>query len=144
MRRLVSPASRFTSREGDHVTTNDPREIGVGMLGYAFMGKAHSNAFRKIDYMTWPPPLRPRLVSIAGRNEDAVSEAAGRYGFERWTSNWRELVADPESVSSTTSARTTSTPSRRSSPRRQASTSSARSRSGVTRTRATRSGDASQ
>ena len=33
------------------------REIGVGMLGYAFMGKAHSNAFRKIAYMTWPPPL---------------------------------------------------------------------------------------
>ena len=32
------------------------------MLGYAFMGKAHSNAFRKIEYMTWPPPLRPRLV----------------------------------------------------------------------------------
>ena len=43
------------------------------MLGYAFMGKAHSNAFRKIDYMTWPPPLRPRLVAIAGRNEEAVS-----------------------------------------------------------------------
>ena len=34
------------------------REIGIGMLGYAFMGKAHSNAFRKIDYITWPPPLR--------------------------------------------------------------------------------------
>ena len=62
------------------------REIGVGMLGYAFMGKAHSNAFRKIAYMTWPPPLRPRLVAIAGRNEEAVSDAATRYGFERWTS----------------------------------------------------------
>jgi predicted dehydrogenase len=66
------------------------------MLGYAFMGKAHSNAFRKIEYMTWPPPLRPRLVSIAGRNADAVSEAAARYGFVRWTQDWRELVADPE------------------------------------------------
>ena len=38
-------------------------EIGVGMLGYAFMGKAHSNAFKKIAYMTWPPPLVPRLSS---------------------------------------------------------------------------------
>ena len=44
------------------------------MLGYAFMGKAHSNAFRKIAYMTWPPPYRPRLVSIAGRNEEAVQQ----------------------------------------------------------------------
>ena len=36
-------------------------EIGIGMLGYAFMGKAHSNAFKKISYITWPPPLATRL-----------------------------------------------------------------------------------
>ena len=66
------------------------------MLGYAFMGKAHANAFHKLAYMTWPPPLRPRLVAIAGRNEEAVAEAARRYGFERWTASWEELVADPE------------------------------------------------
>jgi predicted dehydrogenase len=72
------------------------RRIGVGMLGYAFMGKAHSNAFRKLAYMTWPPPLVPRLVAIAGRNEDAVRNAAERYGYERAVTDWRELVADPE------------------------------------------------
>jgi predicted dehydrogenase len=72
----------------------DVREIGVGMLGYAFMGKAHSNAFRKLPYMAWPPPLRPRLVAIAGRNEQAVAEAAERYGYERWTTDWRDVVAD--------------------------------------------------
>jgi predicted dehydrogenase len=71
-------------------------EIGVGMLGYAFMGKAHSNALRKIGYMTWPPPLRPRLVSIAGRSEEAVRGAAERYGYERWTTDWHDLVADPD------------------------------------------------
>jgi predicted dehydrogenase len=70
-------------------------EIGVGMLGYAFMGKAHSNAFRKLAYMTWPPPLVPRLEAIAGRDEAAVAEAARRYGYERWTTEWRDLVADP-------------------------------------------------
>ena len=70
-------------------------EIGVGMLGYAFMGKAHSNAFRKIAYMTWPPPLVPRLVAIAGRNEEAVADAARRYGYERSTTDWRDIVADP-------------------------------------------------
>ena len=85
-RRLVSRAD---------VSRSEINEIGVGMLGYAFMGKAHSNGFRKIGYMTWPPPLRPRLVAIAGRNETAVSEAAERYGFERWTTDWQELVADP-------------------------------------------------
>jgi predicted dehydrogenase len=64
------------------------------MLGYAFMGKAHSNAFKKIPYITWPPPLEPRLVGIAGRNEKAVGEAATRYGYEYATTDWRELVAD--------------------------------------------------
>jgi predicted dehydrogenase len=78
------------------VTAEEAREIGIGMLGYAFMGKAHSNAFRKIGYMTWPPPLRPRLVAIAGRNEAAVAEAATRYGFERSTTQWQDLVSDPE------------------------------------------------
>ncbi len=70
--------------------------IGVGMLGYAFMGKAHANAYKTLAYMAWPPPLAPRLVSIAGRDERAVSEAAARYGFERYVTDWRELVADPE------------------------------------------------
>jgi predicted dehydrogenase len=64
------------------------------MLGYAFMGKAHSNAFKKLAYMTWPPPLEPRLVGIAGRNEAAVGEAAERYGYEYATDDWRKLVAD--------------------------------------------------
>jgi predicted dehydrogenase len=70
------------------------RLIGIGMLGYAFMGKAHSNAYRKISYMTWPPPLTPRLISICGRTRKAVAEAARRYGFESYTTDWRDLVTD--------------------------------------------------
>ena len=69
-------------------------EIGVGMLGYAFMGKAHTNAYRKIAYMTWPPPLMPRLVTICGRNQEAVAEAARRYGYSGFTTDWRDMVAD--------------------------------------------------
>jgi predicted dehydrogenase len=69
-------------------------EIGIGMLGYAFMGKAHSNAYLTIPSMTWPPPLVPRLVAVAGRSGDKAAEAAARYGFERHTTDWRELVTD--------------------------------------------------
>src|ERR687896_1667620 len=68
--------------------------IGVGMLGYAFMGKAHSNAYKTLPYMTWPPPYVPELVAIAGRNEEAVSEAAQRYGFESYVTDWKQLVSD--------------------------------------------------
>ena len=70
-------------------------EIGVGMLGYAFMGKAHTNAYKTMPYMMYPPPAVPRLVAIAGRNEAAVAEAARRYGYEKYYTDWRDLVADP-------------------------------------------------
>jgi predicted dehydrogenase len=68
--------------------------IGVGMLGYGFMGKAHAHAYKTLSYMTWPPPLVPRLVRIGGRDADAVAEAARRYGFDDHATDWRELVAD--------------------------------------------------
>jgi predicted dehydrogenase len=70
--------------------------IGVGMLGYAFMGKAHVNAYKKLPYIVDPPPAMPRLVAIAGRNEQAVREAADRYGFARYYTDWQRLVSDPE------------------------------------------------
>jgi predicted dehydrogenase len=72
----------------------DVKPIGVGMLGYAFMGKAHSNAYKTLAYMTWPPPLMPQLVAIAGRNEELVAEAALRYGFAGHVTDWKALIAD--------------------------------------------------
>jgi predicted dehydrogenase len=70
-------------------------EIGVGMLGYAFMGKAHTNAYKKLPYMVYPPPAIPKLIAIAGRNVSAVREAALRYGYEGYYTDWRQLMADP-------------------------------------------------
>ncbi len=74
--------------------TGEAPEIGVGMLGYAFMGKAHTNAYKKIPYMMYPPPAIPRLVAICGRNEEAVAEAAQRYGYERYYTDWRKMLED--------------------------------------------------
>src|SRR3712207_203216 len=65
------------------------------MLGYGFMGRAHSNAFRTLAYMTWPPPLDCELVAIAGRDAERVAAAARRFGYARAVTDWRELVADP-------------------------------------------------
>jgi predicted dehydrogenase len=79
---------------GKAAGAEEVKPIGVGMLGYAFMGKAHSNAYKTLAYMTWPPPLMPQLVAIAGRNEEAVSEAARRYGFAEHVTDWKALVAD--------------------------------------------------
>jgi predicted dehydrogenase len=85
----------FTAMAGPKATGEAP-VIGVGMLGYAFMGKAHSNAFKKIPYMMYPPPAIPRLVAVCGRNAEATTEAARRYGYEKVYTDWREMIADPD------------------------------------------------
>ncbi len=83
----------FVTMAGAKASSQAP-EVGVGMLGYAFMGKAHSNAFKKIPYMVYPPPAVPRLIAIAGRNEDSVKEAARRYGYEGYYTDWRQMLKD--------------------------------------------------
>ncbi len=69
-------------------------ELGIGMLGYAFMGKAHSNAFKQMPYIFWPPPAIPRLVKICGRHKEKVAEEAARYGYEEICTDWRDLIND--------------------------------------------------
>src|SRR5829696_6595978 len=85
----------FTTMAGAKAEGAAP-EIGIGMLGYAFMGKAHSNAFKTIPYMMYPPAAIPRLVAVAGRNEEAVSESAKRYGYEKYYLDWRDMLADDD------------------------------------------------
>jgi len=68
--------------------------IGIGMLGYGFMGKAHTNAYKTIPYMVYPPPAIPELVAICGRNEEAVTEAARRYGYAGYYTDWRRMLED--------------------------------------------------
>ena len=85
----------FVAMAGPKATSEAP-EIGVGMLGYAFMGKAHSNALKKMPYMMYPPVAIPRLVAIAGRNLEAVTEAAKRYGYAKVYTDWRKMIDDPE------------------------------------------------
>ena len=68
--------------------------IGVGMLGYAFMGRAHSNAFKKLEYMMYPQPALPDLVAVCGRNEEAVSEMASRFGYQGYYTDWEEMLKD--------------------------------------------------
>ncbi|NDJ74860.1 MAG: Gfo/Idh/MocA family oxidoreductase [Chloroflexi bacterium] len=71
-------------------------ELGIGMLGYAFMGKAHTNAFKKLPYIMYPPVAIPRLVAVSGRNEAAVTEAAKRYGYENAYTDWRKMLENDQ------------------------------------------------
>lgn len=91
----MSESGGFTTMAGGRAEREAPH-VGVGMLGYAFMGKAHSNAYKKIPYMMYPPPAVPDLTAICGRNEEAVAEAARRYGYKRYYTDWEQMLADDE------------------------------------------------
>ena len=85
----------FVSMAGKKADKEAP-EVGVGMLGYAFMGKAHTNGYKKIPYLVYPPPAIPKLVSISGRSADAVEAAAKRYGYQKFTTDWQSLINDDD------------------------------------------------
>lgn len=71
------------------------REINVALIGYGFMGKAHSNAWRQVSAFL-SPPLRPRLKVICGRTRARVRAAARDYGWEEASTDWREVVRRPD------------------------------------------------
>ena len=67
--------------------------IGVGLVGYKFMGKAHSNAYRQVASFFPDVALRPELRAICGRDEAAVAAAAAQFGWQGYETDWRRLVA---------------------------------------------------
>jgi predicted dehydrogenase len=70
----------------------DSGELRVGLVGYAFMGTAHSQAWRTVNRV-FDLPVRARMVAICGRDEAKVGEAAARLGWAEHLTDWRALVA---------------------------------------------------
>ena len=68
------------------------RSIGVGMVGYAFMGRAHSLAWHAVSRV-FDVPVRPRLAAICGRDKAATEAAAQRLGWAAAETDWRALIA---------------------------------------------------
>ena len=60
----------------DSARNEVPPTINIGLLGYAFMGKSHSNGIRQINYMLADPPARAELTALCGRDEAALKAAA--------------------------------------------------------------------
>jgi predicted dehydrogenase len=73
------------------MTSPDRRTLGVGLIGYAFMGAAHSLAWRAAPQF-FDLPLRPQLTVLAGRNAAAVADAAGRLGWAATETDWRRVI----------------------------------------------------
>jgi predicted dehydrogenase len=69
----------------------DQDVLGIGMVGYAFMGRAHSQAWRNVASF-FELPRRPRMAAICGRDRDAVAAAAARLGWPATETDWKRLV----------------------------------------------------
>jgi len=66
--------------------------IGIGMVGYAFMGGSHSQAWRTVNNF-FDVGLQAKMAAICGRNEANVSAAATTFGWASYETDWRALVA---------------------------------------------------
>lgn len=72
------------------------RALGVAVLGYSGIARAHVNALHRFGETFSDAPGVARLVAVAGRSADAVAAAARRFGAARWTGDWETLIDDPE------------------------------------------------
>lgn len=70
-------------------------EIGIGLVGGGYMGKAHAVALAAVGAV-FDTALRPRLEVIAATSADSAERYRKAYGFARGTGDWRDLVADPK------------------------------------------------
>lgn len=69
------------------------RALHVALIGYKFMGKAHSNAWRQAPRF-FDLPADIRLTTICGRNRAGVRRAAKQFGWENAETDWRKVMAD--------------------------------------------------
>ncbi len=71
---------------------SDPtsRPLGVAVVGYSFMGKAHSHAWRNVGAFHDVPPVTQQV--LVGRDERAVKDLAGRYGWAEAATDWRSVI----------------------------------------------------
>src|SRR4026207_2392843 len=66
--------------------------LNVGMVGYGFMGRAHSNAYRKVNNF-FDLDYHPVLKAVAARSGDKARAFAETWGYDSIETDWRKLVA---------------------------------------------------
>jgi len=68
------------------------KSIGVGLVGYKFMGKSHSNAYRQVKHFFPDCAFTPEMTALCGRDEAAVKQAAIDMGWNGYETDWKKLV----------------------------------------------------
>ena len=68
------------------------KSLNIGMIGYGFMGKAHTNAYRKVNHF-FDLEYQPVLKAACARNEERIQAFADRWGYQSVETDWRKMVA---------------------------------------------------
>src|SRR6187401_3319509 len=89
----IDTTSTHTDAGSSPVGTRDL--IGIGMIGYAFMGVAHSQGWRNARSF-FDPALVPDLVAVGGRDAEAAGDMARRFDWQHVETDWRALIARPD------------------------------------------------
>jgi len=71
------------------------KQLNVGIVGYKFMGRAHSNAWLKAP-LFFDLPAKPVLKTACGRQENSLKEFAQKWGWEKTETDWKKLVSSPD------------------------------------------------
>ena len=69
--------------------------LNIGMIGYGFMGKAHSNAYKTVSNF-FDTEHKPVLKAVCARNEENVNAFANTWGYESTETDWKTLIARPD------------------------------------------------
>jgi len=69
------------------------KTVNVGLIGYKFMGKAHSQGFRDVGHFFPDARALPVMKVICGRDVDGVQEAQKQFGWQEYETDWRKLIA---------------------------------------------------
>ncbi len=72
------------------------KQLNVGLIGYQFMGKAHSSAFRQMAHFFPEVGVRPVMKVLCGRDEARVKQASEQFGWQEWSTSWEEVVNRPD------------------------------------------------
>jgi predicted dehydrogenase len=81
------------------------KDLRIGLIGYGFMGKAHSNAYRRVPNF-FNLEYQPVLKAVCGRDREKAQAFANQWGYESVETDWRKVI-ERKDIDAVTSARRT-------------------------------------
>ena len=87
----------------------EKKELRIGLIGYGFMGRTHTNGYKRVSDFFPDLGHTPVLQAVCGRTEDRTKAFADQWGYASYETDWRELIKGTTSTPSTSALPMTNT-----------------------------------